>query len=198
MKRKIFRNILWIALIAVWSFLAGAYFNLGWNRKPSVSYLMGFITGGIAMWMVFSAMGILLYRYTKKQGMKDPAKLPLGVITFFTLCFLIIAGVKYDKVKKGKFVEDMEESFIIHYQDKALAKGIKIEDLYWELKGRYSAIHHELLRDPQLEKLMELKTMNAVFEENTVIAALCISSIKSEERLGYPAPKGMLELFEKP
>lgn len=43
------KNIFWIALLAVWSFLAGAYFHLGWIRDRSFNFQAGFILGGIAM-----------------------------------------------------------------------------------------------------------------------------------------------------
>ncbi|MEJ6616091.1 MAG: hypothetical protein QNL61_04170 [Crocinitomicaceae bacterium] len=49
MKKNLVRNIGWLILLAVWSFLAGAYFHLGWVRDHSISYLMSFIVGGIGV-----------------------------------------------------------------------------------------------------------------------------------------------------
>jgi len=191
------RNIIWIVFIAVWSFLAGAYFHLGWVRDHSVSFSMGFILGGIAMWIVFSGMGILVYRFAKKTGSGDPAVPALGVLTFFTICFLLISGIKYNKVQKDKFVEEIESSFILHYENKAQKKGIVIDHLDWELKEIYWSIHFELRKHPQLEQLMQLETADAIFEENTVIAELCIGQMELEQELGYPPPAGMQELFRQ-
>jgi cbb3-type cytochrome oxidase subunit 3 len=194
--KKTLRNIIWIVFIAVWSFLAGAYFHLGWVRNYSISYTMGFIMGGIAMWIVFSGIGYFVYRFTKKNGNSDPAKLALGVVTFFTICFLLISGIKYNKVQKDKFVEDMEYDFILHYKNKAQEKGIVIDNLDWELKETYSSISRELRKHPQLEQLMKQTTADAVFEENTVIAELCIDQMKVRQELGYPPTAGMQELFK--
>lgn len=196
MKKNLLRNIGWIALIAVWSFLAGAYFHLGWVRNHSMSYLTGFIIGGIGVWIVFSFMGIFVYRFAKTNGNRDPAKLALGVVSFFTVCFLLIAWVKYDDVQKDKFIDDIEYSFILHYKNKAQVKEIEIDDLDRELEQMYSGIHFELRRHPQLEQLMQLKTADAVFEENTVVAELCISLMESHREIGYPPPAGMEELFK--
>lgn len=196
MKKNLFRNITWIALIAVWSFLAGAYFHLGWVRDHSVSFRVGFILGGIAIWIVFVAMGIFVYRFLKNTGNDDPAKISLGVVSFFTICFLLIAWVKYDEVQKDKFIEDLEYSFVIHYENKAFDQGIEIEDLEWELRSLYSSIHYDLKRHAQLEQLMKLKSADAVFEDNKIIAELCIQYLKMNTELGYPPPAGMVELFE--
>jgi hypothetical protein len=195
MKNHLIRNISWIALLAVWSFLAGAYFHLGWVRDHSVSFLAGFIIGGLAVWLVFTAMGIFVYRFLKKDGNEDPAKISLGVVSFFTICFLLIAWVKYDEVQKDKFIEDLEYSFVIHYQNKASDKGIEIEDLEWELRSLYSSIQYDLKRHPQLEQLMQLTSTQAVFEDNRIIAELCIEVMKMNAELGYPPPTGMMELF---
>lgn len=194
--KKTLRNITWIALVVVWSFVAGAYFHLGWVRNYSINFSMGFIMGGIAMWIVFSGIGFLVYRLAKKNGSSDPAKPALGVLTFFTICFLLISWVKYDKVQKDKFIEELEYSFVLHYKDKAQEKGIVIDNLDWELKEMYSSISPELRKLPQLEELMELKTADAVFEENTIIAELCIDKMELERELGYPPHAGMQELFK--
>lgn len=196
MNKKLIRNIFWIALVAVWSFLAGAYFNLGWVRDRSMNYQQGFVLGGIGIWIVFAGMGILIYRFAKNNGNTDPAKPALGVVSFFTVCFLLIAWVKYDDVKKDKFVEEIESDFVLHYREKALEKQLKIKDLYWELTGIYSSIQYDLRSHPQLEKLMQLKTADALFEENKVIAKLCIDFMKTSKRLGYPPVPGMENLFE--
>ncbi|HTF05845.1 MAG TPA: hypothetical protein VK826_17575 [Bacteroidia bacterium] len=196
MKKHLLRNTGWIALLAVWSFLAGAYFHLGWVRDHSMSYLEGFIIGGMGVWIVFAGMGIIVYRIAKKNGNADPAKPALGVVSFFTVCFLLIGWVKYDEVQKDKFIEDIEHSFVLHYTDKAVEKGIEIEDLHWKLKSMYSSIHFDLRRHPQLEELMQLKTADAVFEDNKVIAELCIRLMKTHQELGYAPPAGMQELFE--
>jgi hypothetical protein len=196
MKKHLIRNISWIALIAVWSFLAGAYFHLGWVRDHSLPFRVGFIMGGIGMWIVFVAMGIFVYRFLKKSGNEDPAKFSLGVVSFFTICFLLIAWVKYDDVQKDKFVEDLEASFVIHYQNKAADQGIEIEDLEWELMSLYSSIYSDLKRHPQVEQLMPLTSTQAVFEENRIVAELCLQVMKMNVELGYPPPAGMVELFE--
>lgn len=196
MNKKSIRNIFWIALLAVWSFLAGAYFNLGWVHDRSMNYQQGFFLGGIGMWVVFTGMGILVYRFVKKHGETDPVKPALGVVSFFTVCFLLIAWVKYDDVKKDKFVEEIESGFVLHYQEKALEKQLKIKDLNCELTGIYSSIQHDLRSHPQLEKLMQLKTADALFEENKVIAKLCVDFMKTSKRLGYPPVPGMEKLFE--
>ncbi len=196
MKKHLLRNITWIALIAVWSFLAGAYFNLGWVSDHSLPFRVGFAIGGIGMWIVFVAMGIFVYRFLKNTGNDDPAKISLGVVSFFTICFLLIAWVKYDEVQKDKFVEDLEASFVIHYQNKATDQGIEIEDLEWELMSLYSSIYSDLKRHPQLEQLMPLTSTHAVFEENRIVAELCIQYMKMNTELGYPPPAGMVELFE--
>lgn len=196
MKKTIFRNIGWIALIAVWSFLAGAYFHLGWVREPSMSFRMGFIIGGIGVWIVFSIMGILVYRFAKKHGNQDPAKPALYVVSFFTVCFLLIAWVRYDDVQKDKFTEDLEYSFILHYKNKASVNGVEIDDLDRELERIYAGIHSELRRHPRLDDLMQLKTADAVFEENPVISELCTNLMDMYEEIGYPSPAEMHELFE--
>ncbi len=196
MKKHLIRNITWIALLAVWSFLAGAYFHLGWARDHSMPFRVGFILGGIGMWVVFVAMGIFVYRFLKKSGNEDPAKVSLGVVSFFTICFLLIAWVKYDEVQKDKFVEDLEASFVIHYQNKATDQGIEIEDLEWELMSLYSSIYSDLKRHPQLEQLMPLTSTHAVFEENRIVAELCLQVMQLNTELGYPPTAGMVELFE--
>lgn len=196
MKKHLIRNISWIALLAVWSFLAGAYFNLGWVSDHSMPFRVGFAIGGIGMWIVFIAMGIFVYRFLKNNGNEDPAKISLGVVSFFTICFLLIAWVKYDEVQKDKFIEDLESSFVTHYQNIALDKGIEIEDLEWELLSLYSSIQYDLKRHPQLEQLIPLTSTHAVFEDNRVIAELCIGVMKMNAELGYPPPAGMMDLFE--
>lgn len=196
MKPHLLRNISWIALIAVWSFLAGAYAHLGWVRDASMSYQEGFFLGGLAMWIVFTGVGILIYRMAKKEGNEDAAKPALYVLSFFTVVFLLIAWVKYDDVKKDKFVDDMEYSFVRYYEWKAQKMGIRIIDLDSELEKIYMGIEHDLLRHPELEKLMELTTEEAVFEDNTVITELCLNIIKMYGEIGYPPPAGMEELFE--
>lgn len=196
MKKHLLRNVFWIALIAVWSFLAGAYFHLGWVRNRSVDFQTGFVIGGIAIWIVFFGIGFFIYRFVKKNGNEDPVKPALAVVSFFTICFLLIAWIKYDDVKKDKFIEDMEYSFVLHYTDKAMMKGIKFDDMDWELKDMYSSIQHDLRRHSQLEKMMQLKTADAMFEDNTVITELCLDAIKLRQEIGYPPPAGMKELFE--
>lgn len=196
MNKLLIRNIGWIALIAVWSFLAGAYFNLGWVRNHSVDYKTGFFIGGIGMWIVFIGMGILIYRFAKKNGSQDPAKPALYVVSFFTVCFLIIASIKYNDVKKDKFVDDLEYSFVDYYTYKAAEKGLKITDLKWELQDLYLFIRYDLKSHAELEKIMQLKTEEAVFEENKVIAELCINALELTEKSKYPSPEGMKELFE--
>jgi hypothetical protein len=197
MKKKLVRNILWIALIAVWSFLAGAYFNLGWvPKKHFMSFSERFFLGGVGIWIVFSAMGILIYRFLKKNGNEDPEKPALGVVSFFTICFLLIAWVKYDAVEKDKFMSELEPVFIDYYINKAHAKGIEIEDLDREVEERFLKIQFDLRRDPRLDKVMELRTIDAIFEENTLIPEICIRSIKLDRKFGYPPPKHLQELFE--
>ncbi len=196
MKKTILRNIAWIALIAVWSFLAGAYFHLGWMREPSMSFLKGFIIGGIGVWVVFSVMGILVYRFAKKNRNQDPAKPALYVVSFFTICFLLIAWIKYDDVQKDKFIEDLEYNFIVHYKNKASVNGVEIDDLDRELERVYFGIHSDLRRHPRLDDLMQQKTADAVFEENPLISELCTNLMEMYEEIGYPSPAEMYELFE--
>lgn len=196
MKKHLLRNIGWIALLAVWSFLAGAYFHLGWVRDYSMSYRMSFIIGGIAVWIVFTGMGILVYKFAKKQKSADPVKPALFVVSFFTICFLLIAWIKYDDVQKDKFVEDMEDDFVLHYKNKAAAIGLEIKDIHWELEEMYFSIQHDLKRNDQIEKLMELKSADALFEDNRVIATLCKDQIEMSTEFGYPPPDGMEALFE--
>jgi len=196
MKKNLLRNIGWVALLAVWSFLAGAYFHLGWVRDHSVSYIMSFVIGGIGIWIVFTAMGILVYRFAKKQKSNDPAIPALFIVSFFTVCFLLIAWIKYDEVKKDKFIEDIEQDFVTHYANKAAAIGLKIKDLNWELEKMYFSIHFDLKQESQLEKLMELKSADALFEDNTIISTLCLQLIDLDTELGYPPPAGMELLFE--
>lgn len=195
MKKKLLRNSVWILLIAVWSFLGGAYVHLGWGRSHQSGFLMGFILGGIATWIVFSVIGILIYRFTKKNGTKDPSKIALGVLSFFTICFLLIGWVRYDDVQKDKFVEDTEYSFILHYTDKAQAQGLKIDNLNWELHGVYSGIRFDLRRDPQLEELMRQKSADAVFEDNRLIPELCLHYLETAQESDFPPPAGLPELF---
>lgn len=195
MKKNIIRNIGWIALLAVWSFLAGAYFHLGWVRGRSISYREGFILGGIAIWIVFTGMGIFIYRFAKKHGNTDPAKPALSIVSFFTVVFLLIAWIKYDEVKQDKFMDDLELDFILHYEDKAAAMDVEIKDLDFELQGLYFDIEYDLKRHPQLEKLMKFKTNRALFEENKVISNLCKETLKMNKKYGYPPPAGMEKLF---
>ncbi len=196
MNKKLIRNICWIALVAVWSFLAGAYLYLGWVRKAPMSYQEGFIIGGIGVWVVFAGMGIWIYWFGKKNEYPDPAKPALGVVSFFTVCFLLLAWIKYDEVKNDKFVKDIEGSFIEYYEAKANEKQLKIENLYDELKMLFWGISYDLENHPQLEELMELKTAEALFEENPIIEELCIESMKSSKKYGHPPPAGMEKLFE--
>jgi len=196
MKKNLIRNISWIALLAVWSFLAGAYFHLGWVRDHSVSYLMGFIVGGIAVWIVFTGMGIWVYKFAKKNGNTDAAKPALFVVSFFTICFLLIAWIKYDEVIKDKFVDDIEQDFVTHYQNKATAIGLEIKDLNWELEELYFSIRFDLKRHPKIEQLMELKSADALFEDNKVISKMCVETMEMHTEFGYPPPAGMELLFE--
>lgn len=196
MKKNIIRNIGWIALLAVWSFLGGAYFHLGWVRDHSVSYLMGFILGGIAVWLVFTGMGIFVYHFAKKHGNTDPAKPALFVVSFFTVCFLLVAWIKYDEVIIDKFVDDIEHVFVSHYQNKAAAIGLEIDDLNSELEELYFSIRFDLKRHPKVEQLIELKTADALFEDNKVISTLCTDLMKMHTKFGYPPPAGMELLFE--
>jgi hypothetical protein len=190
------RNIFWIALLAVWSFLAGAYFHLGWVRDRSFSFQAGFILGGIAMWLVFVGIGIFVYRFSKKQGFTDPSKLALGIISFFTVIFLLIAGIKYSDVQKDKFVEELEPYFVEYYTDKAAEKGSKIEQLDLELHDLYFMLSYDLLKQKDLPKLMQLTSSKAIFQDHQLISDMCVKQLKTEARLGYPPPKGLLELFE--
>lgn len=196
MKKHLLRNIGWIALLAVWSFLAGAYFHLGWVRDYSMNFRISFVIGGIAIWTVFIGMGILVYKFAKKQKSVDPVKPALFVVSFFTVCFLLIAWIKYDEVQIDKFVEDLESDFVLHYTHKAEVNGLEIDQIVWELQGVYTSIQHQLKRHEELEKLMKLNSANAVFEENDIIARLCLDQIQLESELGYPPPKGFEILFE--
>lgn len=196
MKKNLIRNISWIALLAVWSFLAGAYFHLGWVRNHSVSYREGFIIGGIAVWLVFTGMGILVYKFAKKQKSADAAKPALVVVSFFTVCFLLIAWIKYDEVKRDKFVDDIEQDFLIHYTNKAVAIGLEIKDIDRELQDLYLYIRFDLKRNPQIDKLIELKTAEALFEDNKVISKMCIETMEMHTEFGSPPPAGMELLFE--
>jgi hypothetical protein len=196
MYKKIIRNIALIALLALWSFLAGAYLHLGWMREASMSYLMSFIIGGLGVWIVFTGMGILVYRIAKRGGHSDAAKPALGVVGFFTVVFLLLSWIKYDDVVKEKFVDDIEESFVLHYENKAREQALVIEDLDIELENLYFSIHYDLLREPGLEKLMKLTSAEAVFDDNRIIANLCKKTLEMEKQIGYPAPDGMEELFD--
>ena len=196
MKKNLIRNILWIALIAVWSFVAGGNFHLGWGREPSMSFRMGFIMGGIAMWIVFFGMGILVYRFAKKNGSADPTKPSLFVLSFFTLCFLFLAWLKQDEVERDRFIQDTEQSFIIYYKSKALAMETEIDDIDRELERMYSLIKYDLRSHPKLEELMKQKrTGKALFEENTLIPALCDSLIEQHREFGYDLPMDIEALF---
>lgn len=195
MKNKI-RNIFWITLIAVWSFLAGAYFNLGWVKDASMSYTQSFFIGGIGMWMVFIGMGIFVYRIVKKNEGADPAKSALLVVSFFTVCFLIIAWVKYDDVKRDKYLDDITLDFVLHYSDKAKEKQLVIEDLDFELELLFSYISYDLKNDPKLEQLMEIKTEKELFEDNKVISNLCRDALKNCNDKDSPFPKEFKLLFE--
>ncbi|MCC6700062.1 MAG: hypothetical protein IT221_00965 [Fluviicola sp.] len=194
--KRTIRNIFWIALVAVWSFLAGAYFNLGWVKDASMSYTQGFFLGGIAMWMVFIGMGIFVYRIVKKNEGADPAKSALLVVSFFTVCFLIIAWVKYDDVKRDKYMDDISEVFVLHYSDVAKEKQLVIEDLDFELELLFSYISYDLENDPKLEQLMAIKTEKELFEENKVISNLCQNALKSYNEKDSPFPKELKLLFE--
>lgn len=196
MKKKTIRNIGWITLIAVLSFIAGAYFHLGWVRDRSVNYLEGFILGGIGMWIVFFGMGILIYKLAKKNGNEDPARPSLSILSFFTLCFLLMAWIKYDDVQKDKFLEDFESSFITHYENKASIQGLEIDNLDRELESIYSLIRSDIRKHPQLEELMQLETADALFEENRIVAETCVGMMEIHEEIGYPYPAGMVGLFE--
>lgn len=196
MKKNLIRNILWIALIAVWSFVAGGNFHLGWGREPSMSFRMGFIMGGIAMWIVFFGMGILVYRFAKKNGSADPTKPSLFVLSFFTLCFLFLAWLKQDEVERDRFIQDTEQSFIIYYKSKALAMETEIDDIDRELERMYSLIKYDLRSHPKLEELMKQKrTGKALFEENTLIPELCDSLIEQHREFGYDLPMDIEVLF---
>jgi hypothetical protein len=196
MKNKIIRNIGLIALIAVWSFLAGAYLHLGWMREGSMSFLTSFIVGGISVWIVFTGMGILVYRIAKRSGSSDAAKPALGVVSFFTVIFLLLAWIKYDEVMKDKFLEDIEESFVLHFENKAKEEGIVIVNLEDELQDLYFSIQSDLRRDPELEKVMKLTTADDVFEKNRMIANKCLETLDMKKQIGYPAPDGMEKLFD--
>lgn len=195
-RKKTIRNGFWIALLAVWSFLAGAYFHLGWVRDRSFNFQAGFILGGIAMWLVFVGIGILVYRLSKRDGFTDPSKFALGIISFLTLFFLAIAGVKYSDVQKDKFVEELEPYFVEYYTDKATEKESKIEQLNLELHDLYFMLSYDLRKQKDLPKLMQLTSSKAIFHDHQLISDMCVKQLKNEARLGYPPPKGLLELFE--
>ena len=196
MKKNLLRNLGWIVLLALWGFLAGAYFHLGWVRDHTISYLMSFIIGGVGVWFVFTGMGILVYKFAKKNGSPDPAKPALVVVSFFTVCFLLIAWVKYDEVKKDKFIEDIELDFVKHYTNKAAAIGLEVKDIDWELADLFISVQYKLKQDSQLEKLMQLKSADALFEDNRVVSIICLDQMDMEDELGYPSPAGMELLFE--
>lgn len=197
MKRNLIRNISWIALLAVWSFLAGAYFHLGWVRDATMNYFMSFYIGGFGVWIVFTGVGLIVHRFAKNSGSKDPVKPSLVVVSFFTVCFLLIAWIKYDEVVKDKFVEDMEDDFIMYYKTKAAINGVQIRELAWELEGIYASIQYDLKRYPKLDQLMELKSADALFDKNHTIANMCLEKMELNAEIGYPSPAGMEKLFTK-
>lgn len=190
------RNIFWIALVAVWSFVAGAYFHLGWIKKTSMSYEQGFFMGGIAMWLVFFGIGIFVYRYLKKNNSSDPSKSALIVVSFFTACFMLIAWIKYDDVKKDKFIDEATALFVLHYAEKAKAQNISVKDIDFELELLFQHICYDLESDPKLEQLMQLKSENDLFEKDRTIYNQCKEALMSYDEKDSPFAKELKLLFE--
>lgn len=196
MNKKILRNIGWIALLAVWGFWAGAYFNLGWNRDHSVNYEMGFVIGGIGMLIVLLGIGLLARKYAKKSESADPSKTALIVVSVIASFFLILASIKYDDVRKDKFISDVEYHFVDYYTYKAEEMGIEVDDLYLELTSMYYSIRTDLRKHSKFEEMMESKTQNELFENNTVITELCIDYIETSSKYDNPEPEKLRILFE--
>ncbi|MEN9442129.1 MAG: hypothetical protein RLZ33_2206, partial [Bacteroidota bacterium] len=75
-------------------------------------------------------------------------------------------------------------------------KGSKIEQLDLELHDLYFMLSYDLLKQKDLPKLMQLTSSKAIFQDHQLISDMCVKQLKTEARLGYPPPKGLLELFE--
>jgi Trk-type K+ transport system membrane component len=174
MNKKILRNIAWIALLTVWGFWAGAYFNLGWNRDHSVNHAMGFIMGGVAMLIVLLGFGLLARKIAKKRASADPSQVGLITASIITSYFLVLALIKYNDVHKDKFIEDFEYSFIDYYSRKASDMSIEIEDIDGELFTMYYFIQSDLRKHSALDEMLEYKTQNELFESNTIVNELCM------------------------
>lgn len=71
---------------------------LGYGPNPRFSFRVNFITGGVAMVLVLGALGILVYKFLKKQGVKDPVKPALITCAFFTAIFALLASFRYADV----------------------------------------------------------------------------------------------------
>ena len=79
------------------------------------------------MWLVFVGIGVLVYRFAKKLETSDSSKIALGIISFLTLFFLAIAGVKYSDVQKDKFIEELGDMrYFVKNLEIALPMGILI------------------------------------------------------------------------
>jgi hypothetical protein len=113
------KNILWISLVLVWSFLGGAYFQLGYNREASLDFQTNFLIGGITLCVMFLVIGFLVYIISKKFGSKNPLKPTLIVLTLFTAGIIVKDLAVYDKVQKVNFIEDHAQNFVQHFSKKA-------------------------------------------------------------------------------
>ncbi len=196
MNKKTLRNIGWIALLAVWGFWAGAYFNLGWNRENSINYSIDFLIGGIGMLVVLLGIGLLARRFAKKSESDDPTKTALIVVSVIASFFLILGSIKYDDVRKDKFISEIEHNFIDYYTHKASDMGVEIEDIHLELTMMFYNIQTDLREHSELEKMLESKTQNELFENNAVITKLCIEYIEMCSEDDNPEPGKLRPLFE--
>lgn len=78
------QKILWGALIIVWGGHFGASFLVRRQRTPytlAQEYVMGFFASAI----VLVGVGLLTYRFARKQNSQDPMKVALAVSTFIAL-----------------------------------------------------------------------------------------------------------------
>ncbi len=189
------RNIGWIALLAVWSFWAGGYFNLGWHRDYSMGYTESLIMGGVALISVLLAIGLIVRKVAKKNGSTDSSKIALFVVSLLTAFFMLLAWIKYDDVQKDKFMKELEPQFISFYLEKAEHKNIEIENLRKELSLMCSYISFELKSHPDLYTLMELKTKEALFEKNEIIPSLSLKYLEMQDKLDNEKVQDLRSLF---
>jgi heme/copper-type cytochrome/quinol oxidase subunit 2 len=195
-RKKVFRNIGWIALLTVWSFWAGGNFNVAWNRDYSMSYKASLIMGGIALIVVLLVMGLVVQKVAKKNGSTDSSKIALIVVSVLTALFILLAWIKYDSVQQTKFMEELEPHFISFYMEKAENQNVEIANLKEELSLMFSYIKFELKSHPDLNTLMNLKTEEELFEKNALIPTLSIQYLEWQEKIGNTKHQDLYLFFK--